>query len=531
MANYLRASMLTTVLKLHEQGWSGRRIARELRVNRRTVSKYISMAASKRAISTTGFSPEESPGRQSKRAIPTAGASEGVIEAIASERAISTTGSAGRKSLCANHHEYISERVNAGCSAQRIHQDLKIERGFEGSYESVKRYTRKHFQECELPFRRLETPPGAEVQVDYGTGAKIIDSDGKKRKTHLFRIVLSCSRKAYSEVTRTQSTESFIRALENAFRHFGGAPETIVIDNLKAGVKKACFYDPDLNPKLQDFAAHYNTCVLPCKVATPRHKGKVESSVKYVQSNALKGREFRSIQEQNAFLIEWEKSVADTRIHGTVKKQVKKMFDEEKPFLRPLPEFLFPAFEESTRKVHLDGHIEVGKAYYSVPHEYLRREVRVRFDLRMVRIFTLKMKHIATHARLEPGLRSTHDGHVPLEKISNPERGNEWLLRRIDRIGGPAGEWSRSMLKKRGIQGTRVLNGLLQVADKYTGSSINKACEEALKFNRFKLGDLKNIIKDNYQMEQQEFTFLENHPLIREVAEYETITQSKECFA
>lgn len=149
-----------------------------------------------------------------------------------------------------------------------------MERSFEGSYESVKRYFRK-IEECEeVPFRGMEVLPGTECQVDYGTGAWIVGEDRKRRKTHLFRVVLSNSRKAYSEVTFTQETECFLRALENAFRHFGGVPKTIVIDNLKAGVLKPCVYDPEFNPKLRDFATHYETCILPSRVRTPRHKGK-----------------------------------------------------------------------------------------------------------------------------------------------------------------------------------------------------------------------------------------------------------------
>jgi len=106
--------------------------------------------------------------------------------------------------------------------------------------------------------------------------------------------VLSHSRKAYSEATFTQTAEDFIRCLENAFAHFGGVPQTLVVDNLKAAVAHPDWFDPELNPKLQSFAQHYNTVILPTKPYTPRHKGKVESGVKYVKNNALKARTFVS---------------------------------------------------------------------------------------------------------------------------------------------------------------------------------------------------------------------------------------------
>jgi transposase len=136
--------------------------------------------------------------------------------------------------------------------------------------------------------------------------------------------VLSHSRKAYSEAVWRQTTDNFIVCLENAFHYFGGTVQRLVIDNLKAAVPQADWYDPDIHPKLRAFAAHYGTAILPTRPYMPRHKGKVESSVKYIKNNALKGRTFTSLGEQNAFLEDWERSVADTRIHGTTKQQVGK---------------------------------------------------------------------------------------------------------------------------------------------------------------------------------------------------------------
>jgi transposase len=509
MANYLKVNMKETIKTLEKKGWSIRRIAKELGVHRNTVRRYTLENASKCTIPTAGSGAVKEP----------------------SKCTISTAGASGRKSLCDAYGPFIRPLMEKGLSAQRIFQDLKLERGFLGSYESVKRYVRKFARDSELPFRRMEVGPGAEVQVDYGTGAWVVDENGKRSKTHLFRIVLSCSRAGYSEVTSSQSTENFLRSLENAFRYFGGVPSTVVIDNLKAGVIKPCIYDPDLNPKLRDFAEHYGTCILPSKVATPRHKGKVENSVKYVQSNALKGRKFASIQEQNEFLSSWESRVANTRIHGTVKRQVGEMFAEEKPHLSPLPAMLFPCFQEGSRTVHRDGHVEVEKSYYSVPPEYVRREVWVRFTSRTVDVFNHRMEKIACHARAEVGKFSTHSYHVPREKIANPEHGNRWLLQQADQIGCEAGAWARAMLANRGIPGTRVLNGLLQQGKKHTGSAINSGCKLALDAQEFHLKGLRQFIEKSFEEEQQNFAFLEEHPLIREMSEYELPLNTKELFA
>lgn len=307
-------------------------------------------------------------------------------------------------------------------------------------------------------------------------------------------------------------------------------PETVVIDNLKAGVLKADAYDPELNPKLRDFAKHYGTCIMPYRVRTPRHKGKVERQVGYVQDNALKGRVFETLGEENLFLQRWESDVADKRIHGTVRRQVSKMYEEERVHLKPLPPSLFPAFKESVRKVHRDAHVEVGRAYYSVPPEYTRREVWVRYDARTVSVFNQHMEQITIHARKEPGQFSTCAEHIPKEKIGNPERGNEWMLRKAARIGEAAHAWACAMLQNRGIPGTRVLNGLLSLTDKYPAGAINQGCLSALDGCVFSMQDLKSHIIHANDNQQQTFAFLQSHPLIRDLHEYEQTINTKGLF-
>ena len=204
----------------------------------------------------------------------------------------------------------------------------------------------------------------------------------------MFRIVLSHSRKGYSESVWKQSTDAFIQCLESGFAHFGGVPKHLVIDNLKAAVERADWYDPEVHPKLQSFAAHYGAVFLPTKPYTPEHKGKIESGVKYAKRNALKGRTFESLTEQKDFLLDWETRIADTRIHGTTKRQVSQLFEEsERAALLPLPPDRFPSFHEDRRSVYRDGHVEVDKAYYSVPPEYVGCRLWVRWDARMVRVF------------------------------------------------------------------------------------------------------------------------------------------------
>ncbi len=372
MANVIGMTQKRAITGLWELKWSHRRIAKELGLNRRTVARYIEEHELEQQVSA---------GADSKCTISPAG-NEG------SKCTIVPAGKSGRKSRCSPYSEHINGEIDKGLSAQRIWQDLVDDFGYEGSYDSVKRYVRNQKKRLSSGrIFRIEVLPGEEAQIDFGTGAWIEETPGgKKRRSWIFRIVLSHSRKGYTEAVFKQDTETFIRCLENAFRYFGGVPETLNLDNLRAAVTRADWYEPDIHPKLTSFCKHYGTVALPCRVRTPEHKGKVESGVKYVKNNAIKGRIFRSLMEECAFLRNWEETVADCRIHGTTRQQVRKHFDEvEKPALLPLPTGLFPCFQEGQRKVHRDSYVEVDGSYYEVPCEYIGRQVWVRWDGRTVK--------------------------------------------------------------------------------------------------------------------------------------------------
>jgi len=427
---------------------------------------------------------------------------------------------AGRRSDCEPWREVILAKSRQGLSAKRIHQDLFGGSGAAVSYDSVRRFLRRLGKQGQLPFRRMESPPGEEAQVDFGKGAPIVSPEGKRRRSHLFRVVLSHSRKAYSEAAYRQTTEDFIRCLENAFWYFGGVPKILVIDNLRAAVKHPDWYDPELNPKLEAFSEHYGVVILPTKPYTPRHKGKVERGVGYAQDNGLKGHKFDSLEAENRHLLCWEETIADTRIHGTTKKQVGKVFAEvERPALQPLPQERFPFFHEAQRIVNRDGHVEVAKAYYSAPPEYLGRTVWVRWDARLVRLFNHRMESIAVHSRREPGRFSTHPQHIAAEKISGVERGAEWLLRKVRWIGPQTTRWAETMVKTRGIQGVRVLQGLVALTHRHPAEALEEACETAFSHQAFRLRILRQLLKRQADRQQQ-FDFAQEHPIIRPLAEY-----------
>jgi len=504
----LKVNQQQTIVALYQQGWSKRKIARELQVDRSAVRRYLALASSKPPTNPqTGSEPEIS-----KPPTP----QTGVLE----------VGNCGPESLCEPWKERIEAALAAGLSVQRIYQDLVAEQQFAGSYYSVRRFVLRLVKTLELPFRRKEVEPGVALQVDFGQGAWVIEN-GKRRRPHLFRAVLSHSRKAYSEAVWRQDTETFIRCLENAFRYLGGVTRTVVIDNLKAAVHHADWFDPELNPKLEEFCRHYGTVILPTRPAMPRHKGKIESGVNYGQENALKGHSFQSLSGENLHLLDWETNVADKRIHGTTKQQVAKIFNEvEKPRLLPLPASLFPVFEEAQRTVHRDGHIELARAYYSVPPEYVGRKVWVRWEARLVRIYNQRREQIALHTRHEPGKFATDPAHIHEHKRALIERGADWLLDRARLIGKYSGTWAEQMFQQRGPYSIRTLHGLLALAEKHPVAELERSCQQAIEYGAWRLRDLRELLS---RSTTPQLTFLEKHPLIRDLENYGKIVPL--CFA
>ncbi len=499
MANILSVNQQQAISSLAARGWSIRRIARELKVHRRTVRQYFppSEPASKCTTISTAGSPQKC--------------------------TISTAGKIGRKSVCGAHEQLIEEKVTQGLTAQRVYQDLKLEVQFAGSYESVKRFVRRLRKADPARVWRIEVGPGEEVQVDFGAGAPIHSSDGRRRKSWVFRIVLSHSRKAYSEAVFHQDTETFLRCLENGFRHFGGVTQTINLDNLKAAVLGFDFADPDLNPKLREFARHYGTAILPCLPKTPEHKGKVENSIAYVKGNALAGRTFDCLAAQNQWLAHWEATVADLRIHGTTKRQVAQLFAEEKQHLLALPGSLFAVFQEAPRLVHRDSYVEVAKAYYAVPPEYIRQQVWVRWDQREVRIFNGRWEQLQIHRRLEPGQFSKALGIGGGQ--GSLQANLAYWLGRASELGSDCAGWAQTLVKNRGIEGMRSLMGLVSLSERHSFPALNLACARALAKQTWRLRDVRALLGTGET--QTQLAFAQHHPLIRDLSEYGIFIKSQ----
>ena len=499
MSNYLKVEAQEAIKHLLKTGRSQRWIARELGVHRRTVKRYA------KELSDAKCS-DAPPG---------------------SKCTISRTGKVGRPSHCEAHRQRIEKQLDLGLSAQRIYQDLKVECGFRSSYASVQRFVKKLKEEQPVRIWRMECEPGEEAQVDYGEMRILQNEKGNLLKVYLLRVVLSCSRKSYTEASRRMNTECFIRGLENALRYFGGVPRRLCPDNLKAAVLKADWHEPQLNPKLLSFAEHYGFALMPARPFRPTDKGKVENVVKYVKNNALRGRRFKSLAEINTHLRQWESTVADQRIHGTTRQQVEQHFLEvEKAALRPLPESLFECFEEGRRKVHRDGYVEVKRSYYEVPQEYIGARVWVRWDSRNVRVYNHRMEQIAIHARLEPGRFSKSLGVAGVRH--SVTQSIHYYRSRIETLGDHCLAWADALIERNADQALRPIQGLLGLSKRTSPQQLDQACKQACRHGQYSLRQLKILLRR--PLKQDTFELLQDHPLIRPMDSYESHLPTKHLF-
>ena len=324
MSNVLSDTRREQVLALGRLGWSLRRIEEETGVRRETASGYLTQAGI--AIRTAGW---HGRAREAKPAIQVSTDSQSWSPPKRSLQA----------SACEAHRDFIEQSLLQRRNAMAIWQDLVEDHGFEGRYSSVRRFVvklRGQMPSVAHPF--IITEPGEEAQVDYGEGPMVRHPETRKyRRTRLFVFTLGYSRKSVRLLVWKSSTRQWAELHEKAFRRIGGALRVVVLDNLREGVLKPDVYDPALNPVYRDMLAHYGAVALACRVRDPDRKGKVESAVGHAQSTPLKGLRFESIEEAQAYLDRWEAHWADTRIHGTTKRQVAAMFAEEKPALLALP--------------------------------------------------------------------------------------------------------------------------------------------------------------------------------------------------
>lgn len=230
-------------------------------------------------------------------------------------------------SLLDKHQVLIEGFLEHDMTVQRVHEEL-IENGVTLSYSAVRRYIVK-LRGTKNICIRFHTLPAKESQVDFGYVGKFLDIDGKVRKTYAFCMTLSYSRYTYVALVFDQKVETFLKCHLEAFKYFGGVPAVVKIDNLKSGVLEAHFYEPIIQEQYKNFANSCDFGPIPCKVRSPKEKGKVESAVKYVQTSFINGRTFESYDKMQKKLKEWLDNKCNVRIHGTTRAKPIDLFKLE----------------------------------------------------------------------------------------------------------------------------------------------------------------------------------------------------------
>jgi hypothetical protein len=286
----------------------------------------------------------------------------------------------------------------------------------------------------------------------------------------------------------------------------------VVLDNLREGVIVPDIYDPTLNPLFRDVLAHYGVVAMPCRIKDPDRKGKVEAGVGHAQKTPLKGLRFESLEEAQAYLDRWEERWADTRIHGTTKRQVAAMFNEEKPSLLPLPLEPFRYYQYGERVVHLDGCVEVEAAYYGLPPGWIGRSVKVQWDALHVRIL-----HPSTNQLLREHIRQKR-GWYRIQSEDYPKKmpfSTAQLLRRAGHAGTQVGVLCVAIYQRQGEVGIRRILGILSLAKKYGTAALEDACAAAIE-----IGVPEYRFVRRYLERRPQLTLRQVDPLIRELTEY-----------
>jgi transposase len=380
-------------------------------------------------------------------------------------------------------------------------------------------------------FQVLSSYKNVYMHMDYKAGDKMfVDFTGKKLKLYNYKLksfkdvevfvaILASSQLTYVEAIESQKKKDFIKATENALLYFGGVPRAIVPDNLKSGVTRVSFYDPEINPEYNDFAEHYDTVILPARPYRPKDKALVENAVKITYTRIfarIRDRIFYSLEELNETihdLLEEHNNKLFQRLDISRRELFNKV---EKPELKQLPDKLYEFKEYKSLKVHFNYHIYLScdKHYYSVPYKYAGKQVKVLHSARNVEIYYDNIR-IASHRRdFNINKYSTNSEHMPSNHrfVSgwNPEKFLNWANKKGDAV--------RFLIEK--ILGSRkypeqaykACLGVLSMSKTYGDIRLDKACLRAIKYKNYSYRAVKNILKRGLEDEVISFPSLKKLP-------------------
>jgi len=358
------------------------------------------------------------------------------------------------------------------------------------------------------PRLRLRHQAGEKLFVDYaGQTIPIVHpTEGSVRAATLFVAVLGFSNYTYAEATWTQSLPDWIGSHVRALQFLGGVPRLLIPDNLKAGVSKACRYEPDLNPTYADFAAYYGTAVLPARPYKPRDKAKVEVGVQIVERwivARLRHQTFSSLPALNAAIRLLLQELNQRPFKKLPGSRASQFTAHERACLLPLPAQPYEYAEWRKARVHLDYHVEVAGHFYSVPHRLIHQTVEVRLTATVVELF-LKGERIASHPRsARTGAHSTLPAHMPKAHLRHLEWSPQRFLHWAETLGPATAALVRHLLthKPHPEHGYRSCLGLLSLAKRHGAQRLEAACGKALSLRAYTRRSVASILAHGLDQE------------------------------
>ena len=470
------------VLYQHAKGNSQRLISRSLSVSRDTVKKYIDLA-NKENFNISG----------------------GDIElnkiAVKVERELYKNEPKQQTSAMSILSKYERE-IRAWLEQRSIThtqiQRLLLASGVNVSARSINRYIDKVFPKVPKSTIHMITEPGQEGQVDFGHMGEMCDVSGKNRKLYVFVMTLSHSRYRYVEFTFSQDQVSWAQLHIKAFKFFCGVPARIILDNLKAGVIKSNIYDPILNETYSELSRFYGFTIDPAKAYKPEHKGKVERSIRIVREQLIAGKSYQTIAQANIEAAKWCKNEISHRICSTTGcKPIDLFLSEEKQHLIDIPLEIFDIPIWSICKVNKDHHFTAMRNFYSVPTQYIGREISVRIGLKTVSAY-FKHQIIKTHPRNhDAGKWITDEKDYPKSILHHLENTPQKCLSFSKIIGDATYQVVSKILETGGRVDLRKAQAILRLAEKYGNDRLEAACLRAVAYDNYAYKAISNILKNN----------------------------------
>ncbi|MDN7431559.1 IS21 family transposase [Burkholderia sp. AU45388] len=387
----------------------------------------------------------------------------------------------------------IRDWIAAGVQGTTIHEALRRNHGYTGSYSAVRRMVQHLSAERGVKATTiLDFAPGDAVQVDFGAGP-MLTIDGIPLKTWIFVMTLCWSRHQYAEIVPDQTVETWLACHRRAFEWFGGVPNRVIIDNAKCAIIRACRYDPAAQRSYAALAEGYGFRIDACPPRDPQKKGIVEAGVKYVKKSFVPLREFRDRADANRQLREWVMQQAGTRTHGTTQEQPLARFAIEKPLLMTLPDVPPKLSVWECVKLHRDGHVVYKYARYSAPYALVGKELWLKATDTVIQLFH-RHELVATHPRRPAGGRHTVQAHQPPEAQAWLEHDPQWCLARAKEIGPSCHDVVLALFNDAVLVNLRGAQGLIRLREKFGDQRLDAACARALAFNSPKYRTVKGIL-------------------------------------